>query len=174
MKDVTLEQKSKATNHGGDDVCAVTGNDGNGMDLTSLLYWDVSSIAEGSTITGATIKLWVKDPSINTYQIYECKKPWLESQATWLGPDSKANWGHQGAHGSSDRGEPISQLYAKEIGYASIFLDPKLVQAWVDGSKQNHGLIIASGTAKDKITFSCSESNRQSHRPALEITFERS
>src|SRR5690606_704997 len=56
-QDATIREARPTTNYGADDTCEADGDDGNGVDKSCLLHWDVSEIPEGSEVTAASITL---------------------------------------------------------------------------------------------------------------------
>jgi len=171
--DVTLEQASKSQKHGSKPMCYVDGDDNGGNDRNALLFWDVSAIPDDSTITKATIQLYVTDKSGESYNVYGVKRRWDESAATWNRASNNVSWANGGANGSGDRGKSVGTLGSKNTGTAQINLSPALVQDWVDGDQANYGVLIANPTATDGIDFYCSETSQKSRRPKLVIEYER-
>jgi hypothetical protein len=173
VNDVTLEQESSNQNFGKQSICYVDGDDNGGYERNTLLFWDISSIPQGSRITKATIQLTVIDVSADAYYVYSARKPWRANTATWNQAGSSNFWSNGGATGPADRGSVVGKLSARNEGKAQINLQSSLVQDWVDGKRANYGVLIASSTAFDGIDFYCSEASKKSVRPQLVVEYER-
>ncbi len=78
--------------------------DGSPDDYGTLLKWDVSSIPSGESIQSASITLTAFNNTSDVYEVYEMKRDWVESQATWNEYASGNNWQTSGAQGTNDRG----------------------------------------------------------------------
>ena len=173
--DTVLSEEFLDSNYGNELACRVDGDDGNGNDLSTILYWDVSAIPTGSIVEGVTVTLNVFDPSNDTYQVYEMKRNWVESQTTWNVYSSGNTWQIPGALGSDDRGSAVLGTFAPSItGLYNINLNSDgvaLVQSWVDDPASNHGFIIANGSAADGADFDSSEASTASARPKLTVRY---
>lgn len=169
--DVTLDESNSSRNFGSSAECYVGGSGSSRREKSTILAWDLRSIA-GKKITKATIHLQVTNSSKDTFYVYGLKKPWKESEATWLRATKTTRWAADGASGSSDRQSSYDgRLIAVKTGTAKIALDPDLVQTWVDNSSKNYGVIIANRKATDDLGFYCSETTRQTLRPKLEVVY---
>ncbi len=110
--DTYIDGGSKTTNFGGSTNLIVDGK----PDDATILKWDLSSIPAGSTLQSAALSINVTNTSSNSYEIYEVKRNWTESQATWKKAVNGTNWQSAGArrarrrfhraghhHGNGDR-----------------------------------------------------------------------
>ncbi|WP_272828036.1 DNRLRE domain-containing protein [Sorangium sp. Soce836] len=170
--DATIRQAAATTNYGGATTCEADGDDGSGVDKSCLLKWTLSGIPAGSTVQSASITLQVTDGSSNTYNVYEVKRSWDESQVTWNNATSTTAWATAGAMGSTDRGNLVGSVTGS-AGSRTITLNAAgvaLVQAWVDGTS-NNGIVIASSSNTDGIDFASSEHATAAQRPKLTITY---
>ncbi|WP_437578564.1 DNRLRE domain-containing protein [Sorangium sp. So ce887] len=170
--DATLRQAAATTNYGGATTCEADGDDGSGVDKSCLLRWSLSGIPAGSTVQSASITLLVTDGSSNTYNLYEVKRSWSESQVTWNNATSSTAWATAGAMGSTDRGSLVGSVTGG-TGQRTITLNAAgvaLVQAWVDGTS-NHGIVVASSSNTNGIDFASSEHATAAQRPKLTITY---
>ncbi|KYF52723.1 hypothetical protein BE04_07245 [Sorangium cellulosum] len=170
--DATIRQAAATTSYGGATTCEADGDDGSGVDKSCLLKWTLSGIPAGSTVQSASITLQVTDGSSNTYNVYEVKRSWSESQVTWNNATSTTAWATAGAMGSTDRGNLVGSVTGS-AGSRTITLNAAgvaLVQAWVDGTS-NNGVVIASSSNTNGIDFASSEHGTVSYRPKLTITY---
>ena len=175
--DTVLSEDEPITNFGSDLACLVDGDDpsGSGKDLSTILYWDISAIPAGSLVEGVTITLNVSNTSNDTYQVYEMKRNWVESQATWNVYSSGNNWDTPGALGSDDRGSTVLGTFSPlNTGMCNIILNSNgvaVVQSWLDNPASNHGFIIANDSAYDGADVDSSEVDTTEYRPELTILY---
>ena len=83
--DTHISQNAPTSNFGRSATLLADGDDpsGSGNDLASLIRWDLSSIPLGSTVHTAEVKIEVFNVSGGVYDIYEMKRDWFETEATW-------------------------------------------------------------------------------------------
>jgi hypothetical protein len=114
--------------------------DGSPNDYGTLLKWDVSSIPSGESIQSASITLTAFNNTSDIYEVYEMKRDWVESQATWNEYASGNNWQTSGAQGANDRGTTVLGTITGGTGAKTINLNSSgiaLIQSWVDNSSTN-------------------------------------
>jgi NPCBM/NEW2 domain/Glycosyl hydrolase family 71 len=171
--DTQIAENSPATNYGGATTVKVDGDDpgGSGRDAYSLLRWNLSSVPAGSQVDSASVTVNVTNSSTQTYQIYDLKRPWVESAATWLQYASGSAWEVAGAKGSLDRGSQVGSLSASTTGKRTFTLSPALVQRWLTNPSSNQGIIIANATNTDGVDFSSREAADASLRPTLSMNY---
>ena len=176
--DTYLSQSRNTLVFGGVSQLLVDGDDppGTGKDLSALVRWDIAGfIPAGSRVQDVRITVAVLDPSAARYSIYELKRPWVESQATWKIYAIGKYWQTAGARGGLDRGATVlGSISAAQTGSYTIVLKPEgvaLVQAWLDTPARNQGLIFANASATDGLDFASSESTTPSSRPRLTIRY---
>ena len=175
--DTVLSQNDPSINYGGDISLYVDGDDpsGSGNDLSTMLYWDISTIPTGSTIQEVSITLNVFNASSHIYQVYEMKRDWVESESTWNLFSSTNGWETPGALGSQDRGEVgFGSFSPGVIDTSVIYLSNEgvaLIQSWVDRPTSNHGFIFANTSATDGVDFDSSEASTATTRPKLTVRY---
>ena len=171
--DTQISENSTAANYGDATTLKVDGDDpgGSGKDAYSLLRWDLSSVPAGSEVDSASVTVNVTNPSTQTYQIYDLKRPWVESAATWLQYASGGAWEVAGAKGSLDRGSQVGSLSAPTTGTRTVSLSPALVQRWLDNPASNQGIIIANATNSDGVDFYSRQVGDASLRPTLSMNY---
>jgi hypothetical protein len=170
--DATIRQANPTTNYGAATTCEADGDDGNGVDKSCVLRWNVSSIPSGSTIQSASITVRVTDGTGNTYGFYSVLRAWTESQVTWQNAASSSPWATAGALGGSDRGAAVGTITGA-TGSRTVTLNAtgvSLVQSWVNGGT-NGGIILASTSNTDGIDLASSENGTVSDRPTLTVTY---
>ena len=172
--DTYMLQNAPKKNYGTATSLGVGGDEpaGTGKDKYTLLKWNLPTIPAGSKISSASVTLNVADPSAQTYQAYELKRPWVESAATWQLYAAAKSWQIAGAKGSLDRGATeVGTVSPSATGKQTFALSPAVVQSWVDNPSSNNGIIIANATNADGFTFSSRESTTSSLRPQLNVTY---
>jgi tartrate-resistant acid phosphatase type 5 len=173
--DTYLSQNNTTTNYGGASTLIIDGDDPSGLDKRAVLKWDVSAIPSTKTVTAASITLNVVDVSSQTYELYQLKRNWTESGATWVNYASGAAWATAGASGSSDRGTTVlGTITGSTTGSYTIALNTAgvaLVQGWVNGSIANHGVIIMDAANSNGLDVSSSEAGTVAARPRLTVTY---
>lgn len=115
-------------------------------------------IPEGTIINSATFSINVSLISNNTVRLHRVTAPWDELLVTWN------NFG-----GSYDPTVEGSFL-ANALGFYSVDVTA-LVQAWLDGTYPNYGLLLEQGLPTGFTRCSTSEDATFALRPELEICF---
>jgi hypothetical protein len=171
--DTQITENSPAANYGGATTLKVDGDDpgGSGRDAYSLLKWDLSSVPAGSKVDSASVVVNVTNSSTQTYQVYDLKRPWVESAATWLQYASGSAWEVAGAKGSLERGSQVGSLSAPTTGKQTFTLSPALVQRWLDNPGSNQGIVIANAINSDGVDFSSRQNADASLRPTLSMNY---
>ena len=171
--DTYLSQGLPDSVHGAETILLLDGDDGGGVDLASILLWDITDIPADATIESASITIEVFNPSNSSYSIFEMKQPWVENEATWNQYATGLSWQTAGAQGNLDRGASIlANVNAGSTGLNTTPLNANgtaLVQGWVDGTIANNGLIIADSSSADGIDFRSSED--VGSRPKFTVTY---
>ena len=109
----------------------------NGADRRGLVKFNLSSIPANSTVTSATLYLNEKDrKSGQTTYIYRVTSNWSESTVTWL------NWSLLG--GDFDSGTSYFTFIPDQQDCMLTMDITNLVQAWVNGTYPNYGLMLYS------------------------------
>jgi len=171
--DTYLDGKKTTMNYGAGASLIVNGN----PDNAALLKWDLSGIPAGSTLQSATLSINVTGASADTYEIYELKRSWTETQATWNKSNSATSWQSAGAHGSLDRGATVlGTVTASAVGIRNVVLNAAglaVVQGWVNNPATNFGFILQdyANTIKDDLAFSSREATIAANRPQLQVVY---
>jgi hypothetical protein len=137
-----------------------------GGSYEALLSFDVSSLPAGVIIDSATLKLFTTS-SVSGTSLYAhaLLVPWTEQSSSF---------------------PSINQQFSKEVAgvmipttpytYQSMSIKPALVQAWLDQTQPNHGLILETMVSQPpnayKVSyFINSEATTAEMRPALEVCY---
>ncbi|WP_437509469.1 DNRLRE domain-containing protein [Sorangium sp. So ce1099] len=170
--DATINQANPATNYGAATTCEIDGDESGGLDESCLLQWAVTGIPAGSIVKSASMTFQVVNGSPQTFNVYEARRSWNESQATWNNATSTAAWGTPGAMASTDRGRLVGTITGG-TGFRTVTLNAAgiaLVQSWVNGAT-NRGVIVAHPTNGDAIHLASSEHATVANRPKLTINY---
>lgn len=142
-----------------------------------LLDFDISMVPPQARITHAHVKLWmtenltIGEDKQAEYGLYRAGKRW----------NNAATWNTSGASGRWNAGDPTGRAYGKLplSGKTSSYryfedIEP-IVQAWHEGSRPNHGMVlkqIPESTNNMLGFYSASETNRQDRTPAMSIRYD--
>jgi len=177
-RDTYVSEEVPTSNFGGASSCLVDGDSVNGKDQACLLRWliDSTDVPADATVTSVSITLNITNKTGGSgYAVYEVKKDWVETQATWNACAAGINWEIAGAQGASDRGSvSLGTLLPTATGAYTVSLNGAgvaLVQAWVTNPLTNHGIIIASSTNADGMDFSSRADPTPSLRPKLTVNY---
>jgi hypothetical protein len=132
-----------------------------------LIKFDVSAIPAGTSITQATLRLYLGSSCdyanrSHTVQVYRTSGNWAEMSVTW---NSKP--GYAEGYGSSS---------LRSLGWGWYSFDVTgLVQGWVNGSFANQGLMLrgpeSSGSSSARLGFETRENSGTTYDPHIVITY---
>lgn len=149
-----------------------------GHGLATLLWWNLSAIPPGSRVESATVVLGeTTNVELGTeLRLYELRRPWVETQATWKESARGVPWDHPGARGPHDRGGHFVGTLSAGYGHKAVArLNAEgvaLVRRWIDDPKTNHGLLVVTDSVSDRVAgFASRESPDPATRPALTVTW---
>jgi hypothetical protein len=142
-----------------------------------LILFDVSHIPAGVTVIDARLWLYTshyRSHAANmTVSAYGLKRPWVEMETTWERARSGVAWDEPGANDTlTDRDDTPSG--SRLISATNTWYDlnvTSLVQAWVNGTRANNGvLLIATGNTVE-MSFWSSEYSLSNLRPRLVVQY---
>ena len=176
MRAVTLDEAHPAVNAGAAAELRADGDSGAGLDLVSLLAWNLETIPAGTPVQSARLWLDVFNPSADRYGLYESRRDWLQFEATWQSYASGQDWEVPGASGTQDAGVAlIAEVLAPIAGVTEVPFTGDgvaLLQSWIDGATPNNGLVLRNAGATDGLAAYSGEAAAASLRPRLTITVE--
>jgi hypothetical protein len=159
VADAYIAGQQPAANHG-DSTYMVVGGEVPRQSV-SLIYFDLEGIPETAEVVSATVTLYEQASNAqSTLSIHRVTEPWAEDQATWtdlaaaFDPFVEATLDTVGPGGS---------------GLVSFELTG-LVQLWIHGVLENHGVWIAPSTGT-RAMLSSSEDKEVARRPRLDVCF---
>jgi hypothetical protein len=171
-RDTQIRSSTPDSNTGRSNSLDVDGD----PDAATLLKWDLSSIPLGSRVAAAAISLNVVNTSRDTYQVFQLKRPWTETDATWTRFDAGSLWELPGAQGQNDRGsQSLGSVTASAIGATVIQLNSAgiaILQSWIDNPSSNFGVTIQNYVGPtDGLVISSRENVTTGSRPKLMLTY---
>ena len=150
---------------------------GSPVDIGALIRFDISAVPAGATVTGVSLTFNVL-ATASGFSVYELKKDFTETVATWNLARTGISWEQPGAQGPTDRGTAVLGTYAPPGGttpYAyTLALNAAglaVVQGWVGNATANHGLVIADYALSGKTRVSSSEDMTGANRPLLTVAY---
>jgi uncharacterized protein YjiK len=172
-QDTKLQEDTPTTNYGNEPELEVDGFD---PFISTLLFWDVTSIPIASSIQSVDITVNVTNTSGADYEIYELKRIWIENEATWNIYASGQSWDVSGADGTGDRGSTaFGAIVGSSLGLTTIPLNAAgvaVVQSWINDPSSNHGFIVQDYiNHSNKLGFSSRETSTIPERPKLTVTY---
>ena len=148
----TYLKEPSSSNYGDKDVIEIDGNpipyDNDPDTKNGLLTWNLSGLPTDADVLHAEIIVEVADESSSDFRIFAMSRDWLEDEANWTAATDSVNWQTDGADGASDRATTplgLVSLPNNAPVTGNISLNPAgraLVEDWINGSADNHGLMI--------------------------------
>jgi hypothetical protein len=171
-RDTKLRANFATTNYGTADELELDGD----PDESAILFWDLTNIPVGSIIQSVDITVNITNTSGATYEIYDLKQSWIESEATWNDYATGQSWEVAGADGSGDRGSTeFGTIDGDTLGASTVSLNAAgvaIVQSWVDDPSSNQGFIIQDYVAAtNSLDFSSRETTTIADRPKITVTY---
>jgi len=170
--DAGISSNEPTVNYGAGNSIVIDGD----PDKAGLILWDIRGIPAGSTVHAARLTFHMRHICGHTYYLYEMKKDWLESEATWNVYAAGNNWAVPGAQALSDRGDTVLGAFISIAGGPiEIPLNAAgvaLVQQWVDNPASNRGIIICDyDIATSSMQLHPHEALTPRDRPELGVVF---
>lgn len=153
------------------------GNAGWGNYHRSMLKFDVAGAIpdKQADVLDASLSVYLDSRSQAgnmDVDLHEMTAAW-DNGATWNKRNASTNWATAGGDFAGTRA-----TYSKDFGYAGdgqayYFKPNELVQAWVDGSKANHGALLKTAeSATQMFTLRSTDSVDQAKWPKLNVSYE--
>ena len=127
------------------------------VDLTesSLLWFDLTSIATTKTVESAKLVITVADAADEgggTVLIHRLREAWIEAEATWTVRATNQAWAVAGARPPSSDATPVAMFSPAAINTAyDVVLPAALVQAWISDPANNFGVVFIRGTSLEHV-----------------------
>jgi len=102
---------------------------------------------------------------------YAMKRPWVDSEATWLNASRNQPWVQPGAKSSLDSDTVLIDQRQLNSDNATYTFDiTTIVQSWAAGTQSNYGILLRrTATASVTYRFASSEHTSTAYRPRLTI-----
>lgn len=160
--DTYINSSQPLNNYGADNTFDVRPD--NGASNRGLVKFNLSSIPADSTVTSATLYLNEKHKkSGQTTYIYRVTSNWNENTVTWL------SWSLLG--GDFDSGISYFTFLPDQQDCMLTMDITSLVQAWVNGTYPNYGLMLYSTGPNQAISYYSKEDGTASRHPKLDIIY---
>ena len=139
-----------------------------GQHETSYINFNLSDVPSGSTVSKATLRLFVDGVSTNgQFEVYE-----LQPTPTWSELTLKYNSNPKPQLGAlASTAGPISISSASLNNFLLIDITPT-VQGWLNNPSTNNGIALVLSSTKGQFYFDSKEGADTSHEPELEIELE--
>ena len=170
LNDTAIDSSSPNTNYGSSETVDLGQTIGG---ESRILISFNNTVPSGDMVTSATLNLTcgINPLDIDSINIYTAtlKKTWVESSASWTGPDNGVFWGMDGADDTSDRGEWEPPFYGYDNNTFQINITAIAQDAVINNKTAFNILVAATGSP-----YSChmSESLSTNSRPSLSITHQ--
>lgn len=143
--------------------------------MAALLYFDLSSIPNGSQVERASLHLTRIDVN-NTFvdiSLYKILRRWTKN-ATYIQAALDDSWEQPGVRGSHDvASAPLPPAPVPVAPFGAVQLDiTQLVKEWVDDPTSNHGVLLrGESSVNATFQFASSEHPNIVRRPYIEIAY---
>ncbi len=147
-----------------------------------VIQFDVSGLPDESEIQDAVMKIYFHedasgDQTSFTIQCYVLTNSWVEGTGVttaatrdgvcWNRRDSTVTWSNPGGDHESS---PVATEILSNYGWGSWDLQGP-VQDWVDGTKNNYGVILIGTSGADTVKYLHTSDSSAAERPKLEINY---
>jgi hypothetical protein len=155
--DTFVSSSTPKTNYGSTIALVV------GSGTTSYVRFDLAGIPAGSSISKATLRLYVDAVAKNgTFDVYQLNSSWAENTLTYNTPPPPLGLSVTNGTGVSITTASWNQFLLIDI--------TALAQSWVNGTVPNNGVALTSGS-NGSFSFDPKESLLTGNGPELEIAF---
>jgi len=175
-RDTSISSASPSDAAGAQDLLRLYRQPGGDLQNIVLLRWDASSIPPRSRVVAAEVSFWVTGAIGGPgARVFEVRRPWEESEATWKLARSGVPWQLAGARGEQDAAitRSLGAVAPSAPGWSTFPLNEAgvaLVQLWVSVPSSNHGLGIAKEPPNAWDLASREWANPE-HRPKLTVSY---
>ncbi|OQB25717.1 MAG: Disaggregatase related repeat protein [Chloroflexi bacterium ADurb.Bin180] len=170
-RDTYLYRYAPGANYGADPLLKV----GYKQTNASLVAFDLSAIPAGAVIEEATLDLYATgwsgaDLNLSAYAV---RTPWAEGEASWNLALAGVPWAVAGGNGTpGDRaGEPTDSLMTRGPNRWYSFHLTDLVQAWVDGTTANYGVLLRGDGSTNSLILASGQYAEAALRPRLTVHY---
>lgn len=141
-----------------------------GFERRLLIGFDLSFVPPTSTVTDARVRLYETTSNAGqTVSLYRLTNGWIESQMNWTYRDSVNRWI---TPGGDFNGTPVASFVPNIANQYREINVTGLAQNWVNGTFDNHGLLLRSSGANGEVKFVSRETLTATQRPELCLTYQ--
>jgi len=141
-------------------------------DDVSYIKFGLSSLPAGSEIHAVTLSLYCYDNDARAFRIRECEESWTESSISWAGQpfggDTSLTINNYTVNGWWEIRD--TKWTSPPMSSGALKLT-QLVQDWVDGTRENHGLMLDAAVLGKYVRFRDGEYSNGDYRPKLTIEY---
>jgi len=175
VADTRIRSSQATTNYGSETT--VTMSPFSTSPQGGLFKWDLSSVPAGITVDSASLSFFVTDASVRQFGLYELRREWGESTATWNSTGT-TNWTTEGAASTTGDRYDTNLWDAAFNTTGDVTLDLNaagvaVIQDWLGDSRPNYGLTVQnySGSDQDYWIVASKENTSGYTKPILHITY---
>jgi hypothetical protein len=172
-EDTWVTSQSPSNNYGATSQMQIT-TEGNNRKYY-LSKFDISTIPQGSRIVSAELEMyheWININASDEYSLYSMQEEWSEGSGNWSASGDGATWNTSDGTSiwSWDSNHDTNAITTSSVvsGWQQWDLT-ELVQTWVSGTRDNHGVLIKGSDNIAATTFYGSDN--KSKRPKLTINY---
>lgn len=134
-------------------------------ELIGLIQWDIPEALKGGELRSVALRFDVKGGSDDQFEIYAMNQSWQEREVTFAKANLAENQGTTllGEFTPRNKGTTLVTLNAA---------GNELVQAWMDGTEDNHGFVIrAQAGGTDGVDIKSSNEKNVVKKPVMIIQY---
>ncbi|MCH8924060.1 MAG: tandem-95 repeat protein, partial [Planctomycetes bacterium] len=176
-RDVPLFGAEENVNFGDEVTLRADAEQGStGFPVWSLIKWDLSGIPADSTINDVSITVNVTNTTVAPgFDLFAMRTPWIESEATWIGPTANSTWEEPGVTDPADFNPTVlGTMIGTATGPLTVLFNSAgraVVAGWLNNPASNHGLLISNPANDNSLRFDSREGTTPANRPKLLIDF---
>jgi hypothetical protein len=172
-RDAYFSKAAPNRNDGRNDYLAASGERSDRGPRAFVVAWDLSAIPPGTRLASAALHFQLRNGTHKSYEIYELRRAWTETEVTWQVSTAGTPWELPGARGARDRGtQSLGTLMGESGSGATVNLNSAgvaVVQSWIRDPSSNQGFLIMAPEAVDAIMVESRETPERQHRPKLTV-----
>ena len=176
-RDVSLFEAEASMNFGDETPLRADAEQGStGFPIWSLIKWDLSGIPADSTINDVSITVNVTNTTAAPgFDLFAMRTPWIESEATWIGPTSTSTWEEPGVTDPADFDPTVlGTMTGTATGPLTVLLNSAgraVVAGWLSDPASNYGFLLSNPANNNSLRFDSREATTPANRPKLSIDF---
>ena len=167
IADSYISDLLKGKNFGNHDILVI-GDSLNTAESRGLFKFDLS-MHQGKSIENVLLRLHVNNPQHANFhlEVFQAIAGWEENEVTWNNSFPNVSWTNDQTTGFIP--SPVGSLIASDNDWIYIFIQPELVEYWINNPNLNHGIIIRNRTPLIPLLVSSVESQFPAE---LEVIFK--